>query len=192
MSQNVEEKTRERLYSKGIYVITKVTIEEIDNLISWIVNNRPQKNKFTILINSGGGSPLAVIRFASFLNALEDNVIVKGVAFETCGSAALALLQCCHTRFAVRPCTFFIHHIHTTITLNCQKPDMKKIELEIASSKMLEDELVRIQSAKTGITRRQWMRLADHGEYDADTPISVDKARKLGLIDKVINRFPCL
>jgi len=87
---------------------------------------------------------------------------------------------------------FFIHHIHTTITLNCQNPDMKKIELDIASSRMLEDELVRIQSAKTGITKRQWMRLADHGEYDTDTPISVDKAHKLGLIDKVINRFPCL
>ena len=192
MSQNVEEKTRERLYTKGVYAITKVTMEEIDELIKWIASNRPQKNKFTILINSSGGSPLAVIRFASFVNALEDGVMVKGVALETCGSAALALLQCCHRRFAVRPCAFFIHHVHTTVTINCQKPDMKKIELEIASGKMLEDELVHIQSTKTGITRQEWMKLADHGEYDANTPISTDRARKLGLIDKVINRFPCL
>jgi len=190
MSFKVDDRLRERLYNNGVFLITDVSFETIAELTSWIINARPQKKEFTILINSSGGSPRAVIRFASFLCTLESEVQIKGVAFDTCGSAANALLQCCHRRIAVNHCTFFIHHLQTRVELNCQKPDMKKAKLELASSKMVEDELIQIQCKKTGMSRKQWISLADHGENDVDTPIFTKRALELGLVDKIVSKFP--
>ncbi len=190
MPLDVSENVRERLFSKGIFLITDVSFQTIGQLTSWILNNRPKKKEFTILINSSGGSPEAVVRFASFLCTLEEEVRITGVAFDICGSAALALLQCCHNRIAVKHCAFFIHHIQTRVKLNCQEPDMEKVKLELASSRMVEDELIEIQCKKSGMTRRQWIKLADHGEQDADTPILTKKALELGLVDKIVKKFP--
>ncbi|MFC1594941.1 ATP-dependent Clp protease proteolytic subunit [Patescibacteria group bacterium] len=186
-----EEEWRKKLYAKGIFLITDINFKIIDELARWILSNRPQKNKFTILINSSGGSPAAVIGFASFLCTLEENVEITGVVFNVCGSAALALLQCCHTRIAVKHCTFFVHHIHTKEELNCRKTDLKKIKITLATSYEVEEEIVEIQCKRIGMTKKQWMALADDGEHNTDRPIFTKRALKLGLVDKIVSHFSC-
>lgn len=183
------DEVRGRLYDKGFFPITDVSFETIATLTDWILSNRPNKREFTILISSSGGSPGAVIRFASFLGTLDREVKIKGVAFDECGSAALALLQCCHERVSVKHCAFFIHHVQTRIKSNCQSPDMREIRRELKSSRRLEKELVRIQTKRTGMSRRKWMRLADEGEHGC-APILTKRALKLGLIDEVVESFP--
>ena len=180
----------QELIGKGIYLVVNVDSETINALISWIVSNRPEKQEFTILINSPGGTPALVLYFASFLATLAPEVKIKGVTFGECGSAALALLQCCHERVAVRDCGFFVHHINTEFVVNCQKKDRKFLERVLAESRLLEEELVRLQSKRTGMSRRAWMKLADEGEEIRGRAILSSRALTLGLVDKIIEEYP--
>jgi len=192
MKKSLSADTRARLIKQGIFLITEITHSNLDEIGRWILKNRPTKKRFTILINSIGGSPSAVVRFASSVCVLGKDVVIHGVAFDTCGSAALALLQCCHKRSAVKYTSFFIHHIRTTLKLNCQVFDKEKIDKELSESKKVEEEIISLQCARTGLSRERWMKLAEYGEGDGDTPIFTDVALKLGLIDDVLDSFPCL
>jgi len=190
MSLEINDKLREKLHESGVFLVTEVNHGVINELTSWILRNRPERKEFTILIASSGGSPSAVIRFASFLLTLDPEVRLRGVAFDTCGSAALTLLQCCHSRAAVRHTAFFIHHLQSKVEPSGQEPDKKQLELELDSARKLEEELVKFQCTRTGMTRDEWMKLADEGENDVDTPIFAEKALELGLIDETVGSFP--
>jgi len=184
---------KKRLLDEGIFPVLKIDNETISELKDWIVTNRPERKKFTILINSTGGCPTQVVRFASLISILGKEVEITGVALDTCGSAALALLQCCHKRVAVVHTGFFIHHIQTRIRISCHSKELQKIfDDEIESSRLLEEEIVKLQCKKTGLSRDKWMKLADYGEKDMDTPIFTDQALKLGLVDEVVDSYPCL
>ncbi|MES2213956.1 MAG: ATP-dependent Clp protease proteolytic subunit [Patescibacteria group bacterium] len=178
------------LVAKGKYLITSIDGETINALVSWIVNNRPAKTEFTILINSSGGAAGLVLYFASFVATLAPEVKIVGVAFGECGSAALALLQCCHERIGVRDCGFFVHHISLEFAVNCQKRDRKYLERSLAESRGVEEELVRLQCKRAGMSRRAWMKLADEGEEMKGRAILTPRALALGLIDKIVATYP--
>ena len=180
-----------QLNKRGVFLVTSVTHDVIEKISGWIVKN-PDKKKFTLLIKSSGGSPSAIIRFASELRLLKKNVVIEGVAVDECGSAALALLQCCTKRKAVKHTSFFIHHIQLKISINCFNPNRKSLEAEIDNLKRLEDELIDLQCKRSGLSRKKWVERADYGENNPHTPIFTSEALKLGLIDEVIDSFPCL
>ncbi len=190
MSFVVPQKTVEGLFAKGKFLITDVTFETIQSLVSWIVENRPAKKEFTILINSSGGSPKSVLYLASVLGTLSVEVKLRGVAFGECGSAALALLQCCHERIAVKHCGFFIHHIETTLEVNCQDHGLRQAKASLEHSRSLEDDLVRLQCKRSGMSRAAWMKLADRGAGLPGRAILPREAHALGLVDKIVEQYP--
>ncbi|MEX1028338.1 MAG: ATP-dependent Clp protease proteolytic subunit [Candidatus Paceibacterota bacterium] len=180
------------LRSNGIFLVTDITHKTIEEIGKWILKCRPERSRFTLLIMSPGGTPSAVLRFASHLRLLKKDVVITGVAADECGSAALALLQCCHTRVAVEYTTFFIHHVQANNKINSYNPDRQLMEEQISSAQRREEELIKLQCTRTGLTREKWVALADRGEIDCDTPIHTPEALELGLIDEIIDFFPCV
>ena len=187
---DISKAVRDKLFAKGYFLVTDVTHENIRTLMNFIVENRPQKNEFTIVISSSGGSSSAVIYFASFLSTLSADVKLKGVAFGECGSAALALLQCCHERVGVKHCGFFIHHIKSKFQYTAYSNGSKRFRADLKRVRLLEEELVALQCARSGISRKIWMKLADAGEADPGSEILPKKALKLGLIDRIEDHCP--
>ena len=189
MSFPITKKVREKLISDGYFVVTEVNFEVVKSLISWILNNRPDKKEFTIVINSPGGDPAAVVYLASFFRFLKKEVKLHGIAFGECGSAALAMLQLCHKRSAALNTGFFIHHLQRTIKMSCQETDLSVVKKKLADAKQTEHELVKIQRARTGLSAKKWERLADRGEEFSGRAIMAKEAKELGLIDAVLRQF---
>ena len=189
----VPDELRDEFIRDGKFFITKIDGESIHSLQSWIVKSRRGDNsriKFTIVINSSGGSPGLILYFSSFMKTLSPEVEITGVTFGECGSAALALLQCCHVRIAVKDTGFFIHHVNGTVTLSCHDSTSLRIKREIEQSVKLEAELVKLQTKRSGISIPKWKSLADAGETSPGQAIFTSEAKKLGLIDKVIDSYP--
>lgn len=175
---------------KGIYPISEITHDAIQEIRDWIITNMDKRKKFTILINSSGGSPSSVIRFSSFTSVLPKNVELIGVAVDTCGSAALALLQCCRKRIAVKNTSFFIHHVKSDIRVGYYYKNRDQIiSDELESNKKIEDEIVSIQCKRSGLSEKKWMEIADNGEKYCYTPIFTEQCLKLGLVDKTIDSY---
>jgi ATP-dependent protease ClpP protease subunit len=172
-------------------MIVDVDYNTICTLIDWILSNRPNKKEFTILINSTGGEPDIINYFVSFLSTLSKEVKIKGVAFGQCGSAAMALFQCCHERIAVKNCGFFIHHVQVDLGFSCQKTlKQLNVQLRLDSARSTEESLVTLQAKRCGMSRAKWMKLADLGEEKRSRAILPSEALKLGLIDKIVDYYP--
>jgi ATP-dependent protease ClpP protease subunit len=185
-------KNTERLMEKGIYTLLNVNHEEVNLIGKWIAKSRPERKEFTLLIDSCGGSPSAALSFASYIGILEKDVVIKGVTVNECGSAAMAILQCCHERIAVKNTAFFIHHIVTSFSMSCYNPDFDEIERQFDESRRLEEELIKIQIQRSNMDREKWMELADRGSKHSSTPIFTHEALSLNLVDKIVDSFHCI
>ncbi len=195
MGIKISEKRAEELRNQGKFLLEEISSEQMDKLMKWMAYAIAHgKRDFTLLISSSGGSPNWAIHFASFLRMVPSDVRLHGIAIGECGSAALAVLQFCHKRSAVRHTAFYPHHVQATLEVNCQQPMneiIAYVEREIAQARLLEQELVLIQSARMGITPEQWMQIADYGEkLDGGIKYLTDDALRLGMIDEVIEHYP--
>jgi ATP-dependent protease ClpP protease subunit len=181
------------LTNQGKFPISEVTHDVVESIFSWIIDNLTRgKTEFTLVINSEGGQPAAAGRFACLLRTLPATVKLTGVAIDTCGSAALALLQCCHERIAVRNTGFFPHHVQCKLTINCHLEMSEIIEMvarEIAQARMVEHEMVELQSKRMGISPKEWMALAEHGEKTSGVKYYTNDALRIGMIDKVVDHY---
>jgi ATP-dependent protease ClpP protease subunit len=186
----ISKKARERLMKDGKFLITKVNFETIEELAAWIVESRPERKEFTVVISSPGGSPAAAHSFASFVRTLGKDVKLTGVAFSECGSAALALLQCLHVRIAVEQCGFFIHRLHAEMDASPHSTSTRQYKEEVENSRRLEREMVRLQCARSGMSVAAWNKLADLGQRVKSRPLFPAEALKLGLVDKVVQEYP--
>jgi ATP-dependent protease ClpP protease subunit len=180
---------RDQMITQGCFVVTEVNFDVVQALIDWIISNRPKHTEFQIVINSSGGDPGAIVYLASSLRTLSSDVRIIGVAFGECGSAALALFQLCHIRYAVLNTGFFIHTAGLQTTVGCENYDHEALKERLADTKRTQDELVDIQCRRTGLTIEKWQELAARGDKDPGTPIFVREAKKLGLVDHVLTRL---
>lgn len=185
----VPNETREQLCKHGYFVVTEVTFEVATSLINWILRNRPKQKEFTILINSSGGQPEAVVYLASFLRTLSSEVRVNGVAFGECGSAALAMLQLCHTRYALLNTGFFIHTAELHTRLKCEGEDMSRVQERLDDLWHIQEELVQIQCKRANLPRESWRQFAKYGDDDPGRPITTRTARQQGLIDVTLTKL---
>lgn len=197
MGIKISEKRAEELRNEGKFLLERISPEQVEGLMKWMAYAIAHgKRDFTLLISSSGGSPNWAIHFASFLRMVPDDVRLHGIAIGECGSAALAVLQFCHKRSAVRHTAFYPHHVQVTLEVNCQQPMAEivaYVEREVAQARLLEQELLSIQSARMGITTEQWMQIAEYGEkLDGGIKYLTDDALRLGMIDEVIEHYPLL
>lgn len=194
MGIKISKKCTEKLRNEGKFFLERISPEQMEELMEWMgYSIEHGKRDFTLLISSPGGSPGWAIHFASFLRIAPEDVRLHGIALSECGSAALAVLQPCHKRSAVRHTAFYPHHVQVTLDVNCQQPVAEIIayvEREIAQARLLEQELVSIQSARMGITAEQWMEIAEYGEkLEGGIKYLTDDALRLGMIDEVIEHY---
>ncbi len=192
MKINHLEKVKSNLLAKGIFFIDKITSDNIDAIQRWIVMEKSKRKVFTILIDSTGGEVNPVLRFASTIPLLNNSIAINGVTFGHCGSAALALLQCCHKRSAVKHTAFFIHHLSSSFGYSIYGKTKERFESEIESIQRTEDEITMLQCKRTGISREKWCELADKGELARNMFIYPDEALRLNLIDEIIDSYPCV
>lgn len=183
---------REDLIKRGIFLVTnEVNFGVTHDILSWVANNRPKRKVFTLVIYSSGGSPSSVLEFYALKNAWSKQIRLRGVAIGECGSAALALLQCCDVRYAVAGCSFFVHNMSSKYEYTDGDHDPDKFMAEVKSVKDLHDQLIKIQCQRIGISENEWRELADLGSK-IHRPIMTDKALRLGLIDRIIRKYPLL
>jgi len=190
---NIPNEIKSNHFSKGKYFVTQIDSNTIRSLENFILENRTgdkPKKDFTIVINSSGGSPCWILDFASFIRTLSPEVKITGVTFGECGSAALALLQCCHYRIAVNYTGFFIHNVNESFKVNCQNPNFLKIKTKLIESKKLEEELIKLQTTRSGLSREQWDALARAGEEVSGCIVHTGEAKSLGLIDEIVDSYP--
>jgi hypothetical protein len=197
MGLKISEKRAEELRGQGKFFLDVITSKTMMALIEWMSYGVIHgKREFTLLISSSGGSPSWVIHFAGILRAMPSDVRLHGVAIGECGSAALAVLQLCHTRSAVRHTAFYPHHVQCTLEINCQQSMAEivaYVEREVAQSRMVEQEVVLIQSTRMGITVEEWMQIAEYGEQlDGGIKYLTDDALRLGMIDEVLDWYPLI
>lgn len=193
MSDVVPAEIRHKLWAQGKFLVSKIDSQTIESIENWILSNRTgddPRTEFTLIINSSGGSPGLILYFASFMRTLSPEVKITGVAYGECGSAALALLQLCSERVAVKHCGFFIHHINETFKVSCQSVNWTDLRKKIECDKKIEAELVHIQTTRSGISVQKWKSLAQFGENAAGSAIIADEAKQLGLIDRVVDSYP--
>jgi ATP-dependent protease ClpP protease subunit len=197
MGLKISEKRVEDLLNQGKFFLEVIDQESMTTLMKWMGDNITRgKREFTLLISSSGGSATWAIQFASFLRMVPGDVRLHGIAIGECGSAALAVLQFCHRRTALRHTAFFPHHVQCTLKINCQQSMeeiMASVEREVAQSRLIERELVLIQSKRIGITADEWMQIAEYGEQlKGGIKYLTDDALRLGMIDEVIERYPLI
>ncbi len=196
MGFTITSKREEELDCEGKFFISVVDSKTISRLMSWMSDNiQKGRRDFTLLISSGGGSPSWASYFASYLRSIPQDVRLHGIAIGECGSAALAILQFCHKRSAVRHTGFFPHHMQSKFEINCHQPMeeiLAHVEREIMQARSIEEELSLIQSARMGITLEQWYQIADFGEQVTGIKYFTYDALRLGMIDEVIEHYPLI
>jgi len=197
MGMKISRKREEELRNQGKFFLDVIDQKSMTALMEWMGYAVEQgKREFTLLISSSGGSPSWAIHYASFLRTLPSDVRLHGVAIAECGSAALAVLQFCHHRTAVRHTAFFPHHVQVTLKVNCQRKIadiVAYVEREITQARMVEHELSEIQATRMGITLEKWMEIAEYGEQlDGGIKYLTDDALRLGMVDEVIESYDLL
>jgi|GEM_PF-5841533 len=190
MKYKVPTSVTESLVLDGKFLIRNINEETMQNFLNWIMRNRPRQSDFTVLIDSPGGSPGLMLHTASVFRTMKDDFNLTGVAIGECGSAAFALLQCCKTRIMIKNCGLFIHHIQSTFTQSAQNESFTEIKERIKFAKEMEEELVELQAKRCGMTKAKWMKIADRGDNISGRAILSKEARRLNLVDKVVDSYP--
>jgi ATP-dependent protease ClpP protease subunit len=170
-------------------VTDDVTLEQIEDISTHMLTLLEEGvSDFTLAINSSGGNAAAVLCFRDMCNTIATPHTLTGVTFSECGSAALALLQCCTTRISLKQCGFFIHHLQMTRTTAVDGTENAYFTHTLENERKISEAIVSLQCARTGISKREWRTLANQGEkYGA--VIFPSHAKKLGLIDKVVEKY---
>lgn len=183
-----------RLQQKGIFVltgtITEESIGEICQAMTEYIDFAETTDEITLLISSMGGSVDAAMCFSDFV-ALLGSVKIRAIAVGECESAALLILQCCHSRLSMRNCSFLIHHIHTLMPTTYDGSEKEQVQAFLRDGRQTNRKLVALVSRRSGITRPVWRRLADEGERYGIKRTPEEMCR-LGLLDDIIDTLDIL
>ncbi len=178
------------LLQRGVFVIADVvTIDAVQKLVGDILSYiATDKREVTLMINSSGGDPAAAILFNEFVRTLRKEISITGIAFGECGSAALALLQCCHKRKALKHCGIFPHNKKMSITLVLDGTEETQFKKHLENHRKIHDTVVALQLTKTGLTREEWDVLTRKGDLSSAV-MTASEALQNKLIDDVIDSF---
>lgn len=180
-----------RLRQRGIFVLTgtisEESVSELCQAMTEYIDLSEKTDEITLLISSLGGSVDAAMCFSDFV-ALFDTVKIRGIAVGECESAALLILQCCHSRLAMRNCSFLIHHIHTLMPTTYDGSEKEQVLAFVRDGRQTNRKLFALVARRSGIKRSVWRRLADEGERYAmkRTP---EEIMRLGLLDGITDAF---
>jgi ATP-dependent protease ClpP protease subunit len=174
----------------GVFVVTKeISYGLVEDLCQGILSSIDDATEVVeVLISSPGGALAGATCFSEF-TSLFEKIRIHGIAVGECGSAAFAMLQCCHKRIALPQCVFAIHYLHSGVPLTCdgtEQEQAKHIAADATRSQKLLDDLI---CGRSGISRREWKRLMKEGERYG-VSLTAQEMLDCGLIDKIIKTFP--
>ncbi len=166
------------------YTITGgIDVNTAHNLITH-VNNQiygSKIKKLKILISSPGGDVDSAIRIYSYLKAL--SIEIETIAFSQIDSAANIIYSAGSKRVAIKGCRFFLHE--GTFTTGAQTTTLHNHEEVLSIFKELFKKHVGILSTETGKTEEEITSL-----LQASTILSAEKAKELGLVHEILEKFP--
>lgn len=164
-----------------VYLHGDIMLGNLFDLISkvrLILTNRPKEkalDPITILLNSNGGDVYEALGIIDYINTLSVpvNVVARGRAM-----SAAAMILCCGTgiRAASLSTTIMVHEASAEII--GKSADIKANADHIDE---LEEDFYRMMAAKTKNNEEFWRKACRKDFY-----MSAEKAKELGLIDKVI------
>jgi ATP-dependent protease ClpP protease subunit len=175
---------------RGIFTVTReITYHNVEELCQSMLSSIDDgTEELTVLFSSTGGDVAGATCFSDFAS-LFKRVRIHGVAMGECGSAAFAMLQCCHRRIALRNCVFFVHYMHAGVHIvfdgTEKEQAIKAAEDGTQMQQLLEDMMCR----HSGIKRSEWRKLIRDGEKFGMKQ-TADDMLKSGLLDEVIDEYP--
>lgn len=189
----ITQKLQNTLEARGVFVITNITHEVIEQLGNALIGQAAKNPTGTLdmVIASDGGSATAVMVLHDILRTLPSTFTIRGIACGECGSAALALLQLCTTRCSLPNCGFFIHHLQYELPLIMDGTEEIQAMQAISTGKKIQANMIALQCKRTGITPRVWKKLANEGQ-NYHTWHTANEAKELNLIDEIIASYPLI
>lgn len=164
-----------------VYLHGDIMLGNLFDLISkvrLILTNRPKEkalDPITLLLNSNGGDVYEALGIIDYINTLSVpvNVVARGRAM-----SAAAMILCCGTgiRAASLSTTIMVHEASAEIM--GKSADIKANADHIDE---LEEDFYRMMAGKTKNNEEFWRKACRKDFY-----MSAEKAKELGLIDKVI------
>lgn len=164
-----------------VYLHGDIMLGNLFDLISkvrLILTNRPKEkalDPITLLLNSNGGDVYEALGIIDYINTLSVpvNVVARGRAM-----SAAAMILCCGTgiRAASLSTTIMVHEASAEIM--GKSADIKANADHIDE---LEEDFYRMMASKTKNNEEFWRKACRKDFY-----MSAEKAKELGLIDKVI------
>lgn len=163
--------------------ITDYRAEEIMSQLMAL--NLESTQEIKLIINSGGGDvdPGLWIYDAMKLIAAP----VTGIVVGRCASTALMVLQGCQKRVATKHSKLLCHFVRYSATFPIYNGFEKKLKARVEKAKEGQGYFEEILAERAKATREAIVKLMKEGERDGE--ISAKRAKELGFIDEVIEKY---
>lgn len=176
----------EVLAKRRIILLGEITDYRIDEIMSQLMAlNLESSQEIKMVINSDGGEVDPGLWLYDALKMIATPV--TGIVVGRCNSTALVVLQACQRRVATKHSSFLCHFVRYSarfpINNGFEKKLKSRVEKARASQKYFED----ILSERTKLSREEIVKLMKEGESVGE--ISAERAKDLGLIDEVVEKY---
>jgi len=163
------------LYVEGF--IHDELVEKISKLIIWL--NSQNRNESTLYINSDGGNIQAGFSLYDIIRFSEAHI--TGIVLKRASSMMIADLQGCKIRKALEHSVFAFHNLIFKKEITCSNE--ADVKLVIEELKIVQDEYNQIIGARIIGGAEKVKELCD-----TKSVITAQAAKRIGLIDEIINR----
>lgn len=190
MSVNQALNTAEFIQDRRVYLsgeINEATIDEAIEKIKILDRLKPGA-PIKLVIDSQGGSVLDGFRLINLFDTLPNKSPIHTVGETLCASMGAAILIAGHHREAMPNCRILVHEARTPRQASAGGgiDKMDDVEARLDMLRSLNDQMLALIAAKTGIGMQDMRRIAK----GPDTGYSAEDAVTLGFIHKIVDIGP--
>jgi ATP-dependent protease ClpP protease subunit len=180
--------------NNAVMLLDKITEESIsearEEMIKIEKESRSSKSKkpILLLISTNGGNVDQSYHLKDFMDGLSRPV--DGLVIDNASSMGVDILQMCRRRYMLPNAKLFCHFTRVKLDLVLRSHHFPENELRMIAQSLESDHRRRVAlyREKTGMSAKQVLSLFKEGE-DFDIFIAPERAKKLGLIDKIERGF---
>jgi ATP-dependent Clp protease protease subunit len=132
-------------------------------------------------INSSGGGLTWSFAIHDLLKFYRGDTL--GIVIGQACSGANLILQACKTRAASQGSVLLVHNMITTISMDVIR-DKKEWRENLLRLEAWQNKIYRIYQERTGKSRKEIRKI-----FQDEEPLTAEKAKKLGLIDQIIEKM---